>query len=204
MEIKTEPFGQTVSSMAKDPAQKSDGPFGQKISELAQSKKSEATKELNQSILQASLDVSLSAGNEPMALLFKTALEGINEALKDEFGDNAIQKAYEEGLDVSPEATADRIVKMSTAFFERYHENHSDLSVEEALQSFVALIGEGIDKGFGEARGILQGLNVLEGDIAGNIDKTYEFVQQGLKAFIENYQPPEPEQEEPKADLNNS
>ncbi len=193
MEIKTEPFGQTVSSMAKDPSHKSKGPFGQKISELAQAKKAEtsaaeAKTELNRSILQTSLDVSLSAGNEPMSLLVKTALEGINEALKADFGDNAIQKAYEDGVDISPEATAGRIVQMSTAFFERYHANHSDLSIEEALESFVELIGQGIDKGFGEARDILQGLNVLEGSIADNIDKTYDLVQEGLKAFVENYQ----------------
>ncbi|PKM36919.1 MAG: hypothetical protein CVV06_08540 [Gammaproteobacteria bacterium HGW-Gammaproteobacteria-10] len=193
MEIKTEPFGQTVSSMAKDPSHKSEGPFGQKISELAQAKKAEisaaeAKTELNRSILQTSLDVSLSAGNEPMALLFKTALEGINDALKTDFGDNAIQKAYEDGVDISPEATAGRIVQMSTAFFERYHANHSDLSIEEALESFVELIGKGIDKGFGEARDILKGLNVLEGSIADNIDKTYDLVQEGLKAFVKNYQ----------------
>lgn len=192
MEIKSEPFGQTVSSMAKDPAQKSDGPFGHKISELAKAKKYEtpaegAKSELNRSILQSSLDVSLSAGNEPMALLFKTALEGINDELKAEFGENAIQNAYEEGLDVSPEATATRIVTMSTAFFESYRENHSEMSVDEALQSFVELIGKGIDQGFAEGRDILKGLNVLEGDIEANIDKTYDLVQERLKAFVENH-----------------
>lgn len=187
MEIKSEPFGQTVSSMAKDPTQKSDGPFGHKVSEMAKSKNTEAKNELNRSILQSSLDVSLSAGNEPMALLLKAALEGINDALKAEFGDNTIQKAYEEGLEVSPEATAGRIVQMSTAFFERYHANHSDLSVEDALDSFVELIGKGIDQGFAEARDILKGLNVLEGDIATNIDKTYALVQEGLKDFVVNY-----------------
>ncbi len=203
MEIKTEPFGQTVSSMAKEKKlePKSEVPFGQTVSEMAKTKKVEppsveAKTEFNRSILQASMDVSLHAGNEPMALLFKTALEGINDALKPEFGDNAIQKAYEEGLDVSPEATAGRIVQMSTAFFDRYHANHSELSVDEALNSFVELIGKGIDKGFEEARDILKGLNVLEGDIAANIDKTYELVQDGLKAFVENYQRDEPSPQE--------
>ncbi|MDD2761427.1 MAG: DUF5610 domain-containing protein [Methylomonas sp.] len=199
MEIKTETFGQTISSKAKDKKlePKSEVPFGQTVSEMAQTKKTEtsgadAKTELNRSILQTSMDVSLHAGNEPMTLLLKTAIEGINDALKPEFGDNAIQKAYEEGLDVSPEATADRIVQMSTAFFDRYHANHGELSVDEALKSFTDLIGKGIDKGFDEARNILKGLNVLEGDIATNIDKTYELVQQGLKAFVENYRHDEP------------
>ncbi len=150
-----------------------------------------AKAQLNQSIIQASIEVNLSAGNEPMALLYRTALEGINKALQSEFGDNAIQKAYDSGLDVSPQATADRIVNMSTAFFDKYQTNHPELSTEDALNSFVKVIGGGIDKGFGEARDILQGLNVLEGSIASNIDATYELVQKGLKAFVDNYQRPE-------------
>lgn len=174
---------------------------GAQVSEQAQLKKTGQTqdsaavtakKQLNQSILQASLDVNLSAGNEPMALLFKTALEGVNKALEGELGPNAIQHSYAEGLDVSPQATADRIVQMSTAFFDRYQANHPDLSTEDALNSFVELIGGGIDKGFKEARDILEGLKVLDqGNIAANIDATYELVQKGLKAFVDNYKKPE-------------
>jgi len=62
------------------------------------------------------------------------------------------------------------------------------MPLEEALKSFVEVIGGGIDQGFKEARDILGGLKVLEGDIAGNIDKTYDLVQQGLQSFVENYQ----------------
>ncbi len=69
---------------------------------------------------------------------------------------------------------ADRIVQFSTAFFARYHANHSDLSTEEALGSFTTVIGGEIDKGFKEARAILNSLNVLkEGNIASNINATY-------------------------------
>lgn len=153
-----------------------------------------AKKQLNQSILQASMDVSLSAGNQPMTLLFKTAIEGINKVLEEQFGPNAIQQAHDEGLDVSPQATADRIVQLSTAFFDKYQANHPELSTEKALDSFTKLIGSGIDKGFKEARSILEGLNVLkEGNIASNIDATYDLVQKGLKAFVDNYQTPKPE-----------
>lgn len=148
-------------------------------------------KQLNQSILQASLDVSVSAGDQPMALLYKTAIEGVNKALERQLGPNAIQHAYDSGLDVSPQATADRIVQMSTAFFGKYQENHPELSTEEAVDSFTKIISGGIDKGFKEARDILQGLNVLKGDIADNIDKTYDFVQKGLQAFVDSYKKPE-------------
>ncbi|MDP3878100.1 MAG: DUF5610 domain-containing protein [Methylobacter sp.] len=176
-------------------------PFGAEVSEQAQAKKIDkapesvavtAKNQLNQSILQASLEVSLSAGNEPMSLLLKAAIEGVNTALEGDLGPNAIQNSYDSGIDVSPQATADRIVQMSTAFFDKYHANHKDLSVDDALKSFTELIGKGVDKGFKEARDILSGLGVLDqGDIGKNIDATYDLVQKGLQAFVENYKKPE-------------
>jgi hypothetical protein len=173
-----------------------DGALGQKISEEANTKndikKTENTpasikQQQNASILQANLNVSVSAGNESMALLYKTAIEGINNVLQDEFGDNAIQNAYDSGLDVSPEATADRIVSMSTAFFSIYREQNLEMSDEEAAKSFAEIIGGGIDTGFADAREVLDGLNVLEGDIASNIATTFDLVQEGLLAFVNSY-----------------
>ena len=196
-------FGTQVSEQAhekKNEAVQDSTPFGMQVSPQAQAKKADsvqdsaavtAKKQLNQSILQASMEVSLSAGNNPMALLFKTALEGVNKALAGELGPDAIQKSYASGLDISPQATADRIVQLSTAFFDRYQANHPEQSTEDALHSFTTLIGGGIDKGFKEARDILEGLNVLkEGNIGSNIDATYELVQKGLNAFVENYKKP--------------
>lgn len=200
------PFGAQISDMAHDKKIQNEStqgsePFGAQVSQLAHAKKVGETQDstsvtakeqLNQSILQASMDVNLSAGNEPMALLFKTALEGVNKALEGQLGPNAIQNSYAAGLDVSPQATADRIVQMSTAFFDKYQENHPELSIDDALNSFTKLIGSGIDTGFKEARDVLSGLNVLnEGDIGTNIDATYDLVQKGLAAFIENYKKPE-------------
>jgi hypothetical protein len=143
--------------------------------------------QFNHSILQANFNVSVSAGNESLSLLYKTAIEGINDVLKPEFGDNAIQAIYQSGLDVSPEATADRIVTMSTAFFTQYQEQNTNLSIEEAVESFTKIISKGMDQGFAEAREILTSLKVLEGDIATNIDSTYDLVQKGLQGFVDSY-----------------
>lgn len=206
MEINSEQLPGYTANTVK-PTKQAVAPSDTHASEQAQTKKADdihdsvavtTKKLLNQSILQASMDVSLSAGNQPMALLFKTAIEGVNKALEGQLGPNAIQHAYDDGLDVSPQATADRIVQMSTAFFDKYQASHPDLSTEEALDSFTKLIGGGIDKGFKEARDILEGLNVLkEGDIASNIDATYDLVQKGLQAFVDSYK--KPEQTEPDA-----
>jgi hypothetical protein len=144
-------------------------------------------KNLNTAILQANADVSLSSGNNSLSLLYKTALEGINEALEAEFGPNSIENSVETELDVSPQATADRIVSQSTAFFTAFSEQNPDLTEQEALEKFTTIINSGIDKGFSEARDILEGLSVLQGDIADNIDQTYSLVQSGLSAFIEQF-----------------
>jgi len=195
MEIASNTFGNKVKGLAQSEEKKAEGPFGQKISELAQTKDNtelsaaaKAKKQLNAAILESAVEVNVGAGNNPLSLVLKTALEGINDALKEATGeDNAIQSAYESGLDVSPEATADRIVSLSTAFFGQYKEQHPELDEQEALSKFTDIISGGIDKGFAEARDILEGLSVLEGDVATNIDKTYDLVQQGLKAFVEGF-----------------
>jgi len=141
----------------------------------------------NQSILQANATVSISSGNESLALVYKTALEGINEVLKDQLGDNSLQTAYEAGLDVSPEATADRIVSQSTAFFEAFQQNHLDLKVDEALNEFAELIRGGIEQGFSESKDILASLQVLEGQVSADIDLTYDLVQAGITAFMDGF-----------------
>jgi hypothetical protein len=172
----------SVSSISPTSSQSNTKPSDNSLSELQQQKKS-----LNTAILQANADVSLSSGNNSLSLLYKTALEGINEALEAEFGPNSIEASVNSELDVSPQATADRIVSQSTGFFAAFAEQNPDLTEQEALTKFTNIISSGIDKGFSEARDILEGLSVLQGEIADNIDQTYRLVQSGLSAFIEQF-----------------
>lgn len=189
-------FSQDVRDLAKADNKKESGPMGHQVSELAHNKKSEAAqapnatlnkKRLNASILQASIKYEGTIANQPQTLLLKTALQGINEALKELGFEKTIEQGIDEAIDVSPEATADRIVAFSTNFFPLYLDQNPQMDEQEALTKFVDIISGGIDQGFGEAKEILTGLNVLEGDIASNIDKTYELVQQGLTDFIDQY-----------------
>lgn len=139
--------------------------------------------ELNRSILKASLEVNLSAGNDALALVFKAATEKINEILEPDLGPRALDNAVESGLDVSPEATADRIVSLTTGLFSRFQEANPDLQGSELVDHFTDVIGGGILQGFGEAREILDGMGALTGDIAGNIDQTYNLVVEKLEQF---------------------
>ncbi len=140
-----------------------------------------ARQQLNAAILQSSLTVSLSAENAPLALVFKTALTGINEALQADFGPDAIAKAS--GQDNTPEGTASRIVSLSTAFYDAFKQQHPGEDQDAVLNKFLDTVRSGADTGFKEARDILGGLKVLGGDVAANIDKTYALVQKGYDDF---------------------
>lgn len=140
----------------------------------------EAHAQLNTAIVQASIDVAISSQNEPLALLFKTAIAGINDILKPAFGENAIENAATQ--DNTPEGTAGRIVSLSTGFFEAFKKQFAG-TAEEALSKFMTTLHSGVDQGFKEARGILDGMQVLKGSVADNIDKTYQLVQQGYADF---------------------
>ncbi len=155
--------------------------------ENAQTQATNQQTELNRSIIESQLEVSVSAGDRPQELLYKTALEALRAELEPVLGPNAIEDAYDAGLDVSPEATAGRIVSLTTGLFSLYQDQNPDLSQDQQLDRFLEVIGGGIDTGFGEAREILDGLGVLEGEIASNIDKTYTLVQEGLQAFRDSF-----------------
>ncbi|NLC08689.1 MAG: DUF5610 domain-containing protein [Gammaproteobacteria bacterium] len=141
--------------------------------------------QLGAQILQASLDVSISAGNDGLALLYRTAIEHINEQLAPELGPNALQGAMQQ--DNSAEATAERILSQSTAFFDAYARQHPNEEPEEVVRNFVNLIRGGFEQGYHEAANILSGLGVMgEGsNIAAEIGKTFELVQKGYDEFLQ-------------------
>ena len=135
----------------------------------------------NAAIVQATMEVSITSKNHTLQLLLTSVISNLNEVLKPDLGDNAIQNAVSQ--DNTPEGTATRIADLSTGLFEAFKGQHPGMDQGTAVDQFMATIGKGIEQGFKEARDILKGLNVLQGDIAGNIDKTYELVQQKLAAF---------------------
>ena len=139
-------------------------------------------KDLNVGILQASMAVSIRAGDQSQALLFRSAIEGINEALAPTLGADAIQNAM--GQDNSAEATAGRIVSMSTAFFDAYAARRPEDDPETVLRDFMDVIRGGFEKGFGEARDILSGLGVFNGAVEADVTKTRELVLQGYDRFM--------------------
>lgn len=184
MDIKPDTFGQQVSALARA-EDRTAGGLGTEVSRAARSDKQllPAGHNRNEAILSASLKVSIAAGNQPMETLYRSVIGELETALATDLGDGAIQSAYAEQLDVSAPATASRILSGSTAFFESFRARHPDLSEADARLSFTDLVRSGINEGFEQARGILDGLGVLEGEIASALERTYSLVMQGLEAF---------------------
>lgn len=147
-----------------------------------------AKQQLNAAILQASLQVSITSQNDPLALVYKTAIENLNDILKPQLGDNAIQNAASQ--DNSPEATAGRIVSFIKNAYAMYSQTNPMNADGSTADKFLALLQGGVDKGFDEARGILDSLKVLGGDIASNIDKTYDLVKKGIADFAASLKAP--------------
>lgn len=149
--------------------------------------RNQRAKQRNLAILEANQNASLSVSGQPLSLLYQIAIDAINAELAPAMGDNAIERAQREGLDTSPEATAERIVSMTMGTFGKFQELHAELPESEQIDRFLELISLGIDQGFGAAKDILEGLSVLKGSIADDIGKTYELVQQGLERFREHF-----------------
>jgi Domain of unknown function (DUF5610) len=152
-----------------------------------------AKMQLNVSIMEASASISIGVGSNPQALLYKSAITSINEALRAELGENAVQNAAR--LDNSPQATADRIVSLATGFYDAFKRQNPHLEDDTALERFLAAVKGGVEQGFSEARDILKGLNALGGDVAANIDKTYAFVMEGFDGFAARAAQPKEEKQ---------
>lgn len=140
--------------------------------------------DLNAGIV-ATLDVNISAGKDAQGLVWRAALDKINELLAGETGENVLQKAADE-QDNSAEATAKRILDGATAFYDAYAKQHPDKDPETLAKDFTELVRGGFEKGFNEAKDILKGLKVLEGDVESGIQKTYDLVSKGFDDFLKS------------------
>jgi len=137
---------------------------------------------LNAQILKASMEVSIKAGEKSQELVFRAAIDRINELLAPEMGPDAIQGAMSQ--DNSAEATSARILSLATGFFATYAAQRPNDDADQVAKDFVGLVRGGFEKGFNEAKDILKGLDVFKGDIESGVMKTYDLVQKGFDDFL--------------------
>lgn len=80
----------------------------------------------------------------------------------------------------TPEKTAGRIFDFAVAHYGRWLDGRED--TRENREAFVEFIGAAVEKGFGEAAGIL---GVLPEEVQGGIDRTHEIVFGKFADFVE-------------------
>ncbi len=126
--------------------------------------------------------INFSLQNDPTALILQSAMEKISAQFAPHLGEGALQKATESGQDMSPQATADRILSFATQLFGRAEADQVDLPVEEqrSRERLFDNIKTGVENGFEQARSILEGMQALDGEVKETVNATYDAVQQGL------------------------
>ena len=108
-------------------------------------------------------------------------IDKLNELLKAKLP-NGIQSLKPE--DVTPEATAENIVRGSTSFFDTYAKQHPELEGEDLIASFMKEVRSGVKSGYDSAASTLQDLGAFEFDgVKSGIEKTMSLVEQKLQAF---------------------
>ncbi len=93
--------------------------------------------------------------------------------------------AFDTTVDNSPAATADRIVSFALGLHGAFARQNQDLSPEELMARFETEVRRGIGEGFGRARSALGDLDLLQDEIADNVDATWQAVQERLAAFFQ-------------------
>lgn len=86
----------------------------------------------------------------------------------------------------SPAKVAERILGFVGGNMARAAAEGAD---SEQLQKHMQEFRKGVEKGFADARKILDGMGVLNGQVAANIDDTYKRIQDGLDGLDQRYAP---------------
>jgi hypothetical protein len=88
--------------------------------------------------------------------------------------------------DYSPDKVAGRIL----GFIEQRLQSEQAAGADTGkLQKLLDQAREGVEKGFGEARKILDGMGVLQGKVASDIDDTYQKIQNGFSDLSKRFSP---------------
>ncbi|BCN93140.1 hypothetical protein THMIRHAM_09250 [Thiomicrorhabdus immobilis] len=136
-----------------------------------------------------------SAETQSLKLTYQAAIEKLNEVLMAEIpqaenGETAPAPISEEALKSqggmeywTPENTAKRIVDGATGFLAGFQNAHPELQGAALMDKFLEVVGGGLTQGFEEAKSLLGDLDVLKGDIADNIETTYQLVLDGMQNF---------------------
>ena len=106
-------------------------------------------------------------------------------ALRDAGLDLDVETLLSSGLDMPPEATAQRMVDFAVSFFDAFKANHLEDQPESQIDGFSALIKGAVEEGFAVARSILEGIGPIRHSVGADIDETFELTMRGIDEFVE-------------------
>lgn len=128
-----------------------------------------------------SVEFDFSSAGKAIVLSEREIVEKLNELLAEKLPDGIESLSPEE---VTPEATAERIVTGATSFFDVFARQNPELEGEELLSSFMDTIRSGIETGYGQAYETLDGLGAFEFEgVKEGIQKTKGLIEEKLQAF---------------------
>ena len=88
----------------------------------------------------------------------------------------------------SEDFTPDKVAERVLGFVEQRLQSEAAAGADPAkLESLLTQARQGVEKGFAEARKILDGMGVLKGKVADDIDATYDKIQSGLQGLEQSY-----------------
>ena len=110
----------------------------------------------------------------------------LNSALQQAGVDTGmLQDGLSGALNMSPEATANRIVAFATSFFGAFQANNAEQGGPQQVDGFAELIRGAVEEGFTQARDILEGIGKISGNVSSDIDRTFGMVMQGIDDFAD-------------------
>lgn len=142
-------------------------------------------------VIQASLSSASAASDQggvglrdlykSLSVTAQEVVDKINTALKSSLP-NGVQSLKPE--EVTPEATADKIVQGATSFFDIFAKQNPDLQGEDLINKFMETIKGGIQTGYDQASQILDDAGAFQFDgVKGGIEKTKGLIEEKLKAW---------------------
>ena len=173
------------SSVDAPQVKPNDKPEQQLKQEQLTASRTELKAQSNKNIVEAMFGGGKQGDDKAMNILYSEIMATINGELGKEHAVTSDKMAGQAEDYWSPENTAGRIVEGALGFFDTFQKQNPKLSEAEQVEKFLSIITKSIDKGYGEAVKVLDGLKVFDGNIKDNAEATRGMIADKLEAFRE-------------------
>jgi hypothetical protein len=126
--------------------------------------------------VRVSVADQLKLSPEAMLKYGQSRLEShVRDKLKEQFAAAGVDLDAAQGQDWSPDATAHRIFDFASGLLGAYRKQHPELSETDAVNKFETLIRGAVDKGYGQAMDVLNGMGASD-EVVGTAKTTIDNV----------------------------